>query len=162
MAMKQADKYRNDRSFSDDYLAQVKRILSRNAIRFIGIEVAQDADDTQESTDMVISVNNGRVAVRVRRPSCAFRDLTIRSRSFGGGTTELEKLRAGFGDWYLYCWTNSDSQISEWILVDINKMRSTGLLNKSKKDIPNGDGTFFVAFDKVELRMNHCLISAHL
>lgn len=158
MAMK-PNSYRNDREFSDIYLPRISEILRQNAMHIVRVEIATDELDTQQSTDMVINVIGGRVAVRVRRSAYKFRDLTIRSRRRNGSKTELAKLREGYGDWYLYCWTGNDGVITEWILADINKMRATGLLNKERKEVDNHDGTMFIAIPQAELRLNNCLVS---
>ncbi len=151
--------YQVNRAFSDYYLPQVVEILKRNAVHIVTISVAPEEQDKRQATDMVIEVTGGRVAVRVRRAQYKFRDLTIRSHSFGGRKTELEKLREGYGDWYLYCWASDDGNIGEWILVDINKMRSSGILAAQRKQIPNGDGTFFVTISPKELCDGDCIVA---
>lgn len=97
--------------------------------------------------------------VRIRRHDCDYRDLTIRSISRNGGKTELQKLREGFGDWYIYCWTNEKQQINEWMLINLNCVRESGLLGIYREDIPNGDGTFFRVVSFTELRLNKCITS---
>ena len=96
--------YPVQREQSDMYLEAFKDILRRNSMNFLSLEVSNEYKDTQEATDMLIKIEGGDVALRVRNPSCKFRDFTIRSRSKYGGKTEIDKLKEGFGDWYLYVW----------------------------------------------------------
>lgn len=151
--------YKSNRAFADSYLPEVIEILKRNAMHIVTIRVAPEEQDIQQATDMLIEVTGGSVAVRVRRPYKNIRDLTIRSRIRYGGITELAKLRAGYGDWYLYCWTGENEKIAEWILVDINKMRSSRILDEPRPEISNRDGTFFVAIPTSELCANDCIVA---
>lgn len=150
--------YQTNRGFADSYTDAVKDILKQNAMHIVTIAVAQDNLDKQQATDMTITISGGCVAVRVRRDNTRYRDLTIRSRTKFGGKTELAKIREGFADWYLYCWTK-DGNISEWIIVDLDCLRESGLLDLSRKEIPNGDGTYFVNVTIAELRANNCIAS---
>lgn len=154
--------YAVDRVWSDERLAQVTEILRDNAMHIVKIEIAPETRDTKEATDLIIEVTGGSVAVRVRRSDTRFRDLTIRSRRPSGIPTELHKIRQGFGDWYLYGWTDN-GHISEWILVDLNQVRNTGLLEKVRRGIPNFDGSScFIAISISELFANSCLTSFRL
>ena len=149
----------NDKQWSDHFIPQVTRILQSNASKIISIEVAPPDADAERATDMTIKVVGGNVAVRVRRDATRFRDLTIRSRRSSGRKTELEKIREGFADWYLYAWTINGT-ISEWVLVDLGRVRESGLLDKPRKEIPNKDGTtFFVGIPIAELEQNSCIVS---
>lgn len=141
------------------YLPQVKRILKDNAAEFISVEEASDDEDKHHATDFNIIIVGGVVAVRIRRSDCRYRDWTIRSRILQG-KTELAKLLDGYGDWYLYCWTNKNAVIKEWILIDLERVRSSNLLNiiTKKPDIPNGDGTYFKSVSIGELNINDCLL----
>ena len=129
-------------------------------MRLIIIDEASIEDDKHHATDFVAHIKGGDVAVRIRRPDCLFRDWTIRSKIIYG-KTELAKLQDGFGDWYLYCWTNQKGNINEWMFIDLNLVRISGLLDKMalQFDIPNNDGTYFKSCSIAELIKNECLMS---
>ena len=134
--------YQENRSFSDSHHDEIKQILKDNLMHITSIEIANDHQDMNEGTDYVIHIEGGTIAGRVRRPDCKYRDFTIRAVN-KGYKTEIDKLREGFGDWYLYCWTNEYNRIDEWILVDINKIRKNSLLeHRTVKD--NGESTGFI------------------
>ena len=152
--------YSANRQFADEYTDQLKTILGDHLSDIVKIEVAPDTLDQEEATDMVIQLKSGMVACRVRRDNIKFRDWTIRTRSFYGKKTEIDKLREGYGDWYLYGWAK-DGKISRWMLIDLLKVRISGLLDKSRIEIPNTDGgrTKFIAISVPELIEADCLIA---
>jgi hypothetical protein len=108
---------------------------------------------------MLLRISGSDVASRVRRPCQGYRDLTVRSRRESGHRTELDKLRDGHCDWYFYGWAE-DGLIDEWMIVDMNKVRAEGLLDKERYEISNKDGTYFVAVSARELFDCGC-IAAH-
>lgn len=142
--------------------AQVEGIIRYNIGRLVDIRLAPYADDAKKATDLVISIDSGTVALRVRDAGCPFRDFTIRSSVPSGKQTELHKLREGYGRWYLYCWRTRSGVIRDWILVDMDKMRASGLLYRERQDIKNPDGTCFRVFTIDELRKNDCIVAASL
>ena len=145
--------------FSEKHMDQIKAILRQLAMHIVKIEVATPDEDMQTATDLKIKITAGDVAVRVRRPNCAFRDITIRSIN-KGNRTEIHKLRDGYGDWYLYAWTD-ESGICEWVLYDIHKMRESGILDQKRSTIPNGDGTGFYSYSINELSHIGAVIEHH-
>jgi hypothetical protein len=143
--------------FFDD----VKKILKNQAMFIVSIEVAPPAEDLERCTDIRMKVESGDVAVRIRRDDCKFRDITIRSynRNYD---TELNKIKKGYGSYYLYCWTIDDC-ISEWVLIDLNILRNSGLLNEKRQTIMNTDKkTGFVVFTIAELEKNKAVVSLFL
>lgn len=153
--------YEIQRKVSDAYLPAFKDILEKNSMNFLSMKVSDEHKDMKEATDMIIKIEGGDVALRVRDASIKYRDLTIRSRTKFGGKTELQKLKEGFGDWYLYGW-GRQRIIEEYVLVDLDRMRDFKILDKNRKEIPNGDGTYFVNIDLGELEMCGCIISKKL
>lgn len=151
--------YLKQRISSDKYLDSFKEILRRNSMHFLSMEVSSDEKDTQEATDMIVKIEGGDVALRVREPSCKYRDLTIRTRSRSGGKTEAHKIYDGFGDWYLYGWGDGHKTVLEYILVDLNRVRKFKLLNANRPQISNGDGTKFFSIPIGELEMAGCIVS---
>lgn len=135
----------------------IKEILRGQAMHIVDIEVATPEEDMKQATDMKIKITAGDVAVRIRR-DIKWRELTIRAK-YGDSKTEIHKLREGYGDWYLYVWTVGN-KISEWIIVDINKMRKTGLLFEERPIKMNKDGyTGFVKYTIPELEDAGCIVA---
>lgn len=149
--------YRQDRTWANKYLPQVIKILRENINHLVEIKVAPDRKDMTQAVDLVIRLQGGNVAVRLRRSNCKYRDLTIRAKRDSGTKTELAKIKQGFGKWYFYGWINERDKVYEWMLIDLDKMRSSELLEK-KRLIPNDDGTYFIAISKQELKSVGCLI----
>lgn len=154
--------YQQDRQWGDGYTEQVMGILKRLIVHCVVLSIAPTEEDNKHATDLTITLDGGFIAVRLRRPNCTRRDLTIRSSRSSGAKTELAKIKEGFASRYFYGWTNTNHVINEWILVDLDKMRSSGLIFTPRKDIPNGDGTFFVCFALNELSQAGCLIETQL
>lgn len=159
MTLHTVSAFKKDYSYSASMIGQVCEILKQNAMHIIKIEIATPDEDMKRSTDLKATVTGGSVAVRTRRPYRTFRDLTIRAHK-NGNKTEIHKLREGYGDWYLYAWENEFGILSEWILVDINKMRSSGLLYESRPIQPNKDGvTGFISYSIEELKRCGALVA---
>ena len=107
-----------DWGWADQYIPDIKEILKTYAMHIVEFEVAPIDRDMTEGTDMVVRVSGGDVAVRIRRDDCRFRDLTIRAWRKTGAKTEIDKIREGHIDFYLYCWTEQEyGLIGDYILV---------------------------------------------
>lgn len=155
-------------AFEKSMMPQVKELLKKHAAHIIRIDTATEEQDTQQATDLVLRVDSGTIAVRVRDldtfKNKAWRDLTIRTQVRSGGRTEIHKLRDGWGDWYFYAWaegaTRGEKRIKEYMLLDIHKIRAKGLLEalEQKRAIPNDDGTFFKPISLQELLRNECVV----
>lgn len=151
--------FENNWSFQQRYQSQIEIILRRNASHLIDIRVASADDDLQHATDMTLHIIGGSVACRVRRPY-PYRDLTIRAYN-RGRKTELQKLREGNARWYLYLWEKTSGIIGDWILVDLDALRASDLLNNDRPIIMNRDGeTGFVAYTIQELIDANALAAA--
>lgn len=137
-----------------NYLDDVRNILKNQAMNIVDVEIATPEEDLKQCTDMKVKITAGDVAVRIRRENCKYRDITIRAVN-KGNRTEIHKLREGYGDWYLYAWTDGQN-IVDWILLDINKFRKSGLLNDGRKITMNPDGvTGFTAYSINELTQHN-------
>lgn len=145
--------------FSESHLSDIGKVLQLNFDKIVKIEVAGREDDLKKSTDLKIKVHSGDVAVRIRR-NIPWRELTIRAYCHGY-KTEIDKLKEGYADWYLYLWTDASDKICDWILVDIHLMRQFGLLDKDKAIKMNYDGTGWVAFTQDELNEANAIIAKH-
>ena len=148
-----------DWEWSDAHLEEVIDILKANSMHMLSIKLATPDEDMSRSTDLVMTVEGGNVAVRVRRQKyhSTFRDLTIRAWRSSGVKTELQKIIDGFGRWYLYAWAD-DNGIIDWLLVDLNKLRGSDLFDRPY--IINKDNTTgFIAIKDSELKEAGCLIA---
>lgn len=152
-----------DWQWSDLYLREVRRVLMLNARFFVDFQVADYERDVKYATDITVNVDSEiAIAVRLRRPLYNFRDLTIRAERTSGAQTELEKLRAGYGDFYLYGWVQGQ-YIHEWMLVDLHRLRSTLLFYKDWPIRRNTDHqTAFIAIPYHDLRQAGCVLAAEI
>lgn len=143
-------------------MPEIRRILALNALALFDFQIATAQQDIKEATDMVITTSGQKaIAVRIRRSNVTFRDLTIRAYRTSGATTELEKIKEGAGDYYLYAWEASQSlSIGDWVLVDLHRLRHSGLLDHAWRRIANTDRkTEFIAIPVKVLREYDCVIS---
>ena len=150
-----------DWRWADGHMQAIVDVLEQNAMHLLSIQVASTGHDLKKATDLVVTVDGGDVAVRIRRPRYRgrYRDLTIRAWRSSGVKTERDKLVEGFGDWYLYGWSDGDGGLEDWFLVDLDKLRETGLLTQ-KTIQPNRDGrTGFISISDKELRMHDCMVA---
>lgn len=152
-----------DWSWSDGFLPEVRRVLALNAAHFFTLRIASYHQDVKQATDMVVSITEGKsIAIRLRRADYPQRDLTIRSSRASGAITELEKIKAGHGDFYLYGWTQ-DLHIAEWMLVDLHRLRASGLLSRYREEIANKDSqTRFIYIPYRALNSYHCIANARV
>ncbi len=156
--------YQQDRAWEGSYQDQVLAILNTQMHHLVELAIASDYKDRKQATDFVVKMKGGDIAVRLRRPRYEQRDWTIRARRDNGTKTELAKIREGYGSHYFYGWTDELHGITEWILIDLNKARASGLLTRdwvliANKDL-NGrpDGTYFIAIPASVLRDAGCLL----
>lgn len=155
--------YQRDRQWESRYAEKVKAILKMLLRHLVKISIAPLEKDTKEATDFIIETEGLGTAVRLRRPGCKHRDLTLRSDRSNGAKTELAKIIEGFASRYFYGWTDIHGEIPEWILVDLDKMRASSLLTTSRKPIHNLDGkTSFISFSLKELNDAGCLLERQL
>ena len=153
-----------DWAWTKQFEPQASKILAEYlgsyVVRFV---LSPLEKDQKEATDMYAIVTNGTVALRIRRPKYTFRDLTIRAYRTNGYETELQKILRGWARWYFYAWTDPlGKRILEWIIVDLNDVRTTGLLLKASR-WDNHDGeTGFVAVNLHELKRTNSLVATNL
>lgn len=149
-----------DWGWADGYLPEIRRILAMNAMTIFKFEVASFEADVKRATDMLISVSGEKaIAVRVRSEGYWQRDLTLRAHRSSGVVTELAKIKAGNGDFYLYGWAKG-SILAEWMFVDLSRLRKSGLLERTWRMIPNKDKvTGFIAIPYTMLRDTGCLVT---
>lgn len=155
--------FTRDWNWQEGYLPEVQRILLQNAVYLFNVSIASWYQDVKQATDMTVTLGGKpkAVGVRLRRADYSYRDLTIRANRVSGAKTELEKILAGMGDAYLYGWTNG-SHISEWMLIDLNRLRSSGLLQYTKPQFNRDRQTSFIAIPYPTLRQYGCVLNANM
>jgi len=166
--MKDTHDFTNNVRFQHAYMVEAYRILCSYMWGLVNFRLATEVEDTRQSTDAVLEVD-GKVTIgmRVRRHKVypngkTYRDLTIRALSKGGGKTELAKMREGWCDWYFYGWLTPDSRLSEFMLLEIEPLRRSGLLFDNRPITMNGDGTGFVSYTLKELYTTMSLFVCNL
>lgn len=162
MGMRLRSLYQRDRDWSDTYISQVVKLLVSLGHHLVRIDVASLEKDNKQATDFEVRIKGGDIAVRLRRPSVKFRDLTIRTHRDSGAKTELAKIKEGYAFCYFYGGLDTTDTISEWIFVDLDKVRETGLLEKERHIQHNHDGTHFIGIPIRELYNAGCLIAYNL
>lgn len=137
----------------DKYLDSVRKIILRNIHLFGDVVKATPKQDMEEGFDLVLSFVDTKIALRLRQEKyySRYRQVTIRSRSRYGGRTEIDKIRDGLGDYYLFGWEDG-SQITRYCIFDIRKFTNLYIENPSGINIPNRDGTCFNAYNLKDIR----------
>jgi len=145
------DTYEKRRSFGDQFLGTVRRIVGPYILESSPPEV-----DQNQATDLMLMQGRTKsVAVRVRQHKYLERyphDFTLRSK-VRAGPSEVDKIMGGFGDLMFYGWANEQGEgLAAWMLLELNELRRAfmGCDWKSKYDTgtkPNGDGTGLRYFD---------------
>jgi len=159
---KELEREKNFSPIIEKVLAQNAEKIHESGIKIFEIKKSSPEDDMQKGFDFVFTMGNFTVPVRIRKPTCRFRDFTVRSMSRLGGKTEIHKLKEGAGDVYFYAWCKhieNKEVIDEWWLVNVHNLRNSGLLETERKEIPNYDGTMFIAFKYEELKAYDCIIA---
>jgi hypothetical protein len=131
------------------------------------IDTADTRSDCELAMDYWIewSEGCGGLGARIRyRNKCHWRQLTIRSRVPSGAKTELDKVRAGYMRWCLYAWVDPCvyDRIPEWVIVAMDPLRDSGLLDDGRPEKPNTDGTWFVPYGPDELISCGAVVGAHV
>lgn len=133
--------FERDKAWADRYFPEIERVIRQVAGQIISVRFASDDEDMKKATDYVVTVESGEIACRIRRfkPEWKPVDITIRAWRASGTETELAKLKRGFGRWMLYAWAKDDGQFESWVFIDLDKLRSSNLLD-SDNTIANRDG----------------------
>lgn len=146
------------------FIPAITRILRKNAHHVLTIQEATDTEDMTECFDAVIKTETKKIAIRIRSYYYFknFRDFTIRAKLKSGRRTELHKIKEGKGDLYFYAWKKEDNNsLIAYMLIDLDKLRESGLLDINKKAYPNNDGhSWLIGFSKDELDVKgNCLLN---
>lgn len=131
------------------YFPVIRKILNKNSYLFTKFIEATPKQDMEEGFDSIFMFPDVKIPIRIRK-NCflKYRDVTIRSKSGYGNPTEIDKIRAGCGDYYFYGWENEKrTNIFCYTIFDLKKFVNTGVIDfPTDSDIPNGDGTFFNSY----------------
>lgn len=150
-----------DFRWQEGFLPEVKRVLTANACHLINIEVADTHADMKRATDFHVFTKVGDIAVRIRRYPCAWRDWTVRYSRPSGAKTEYEKLKEGYGDFYLYAWEGEmPLRFQDWVLIDLHLVRATDALCRGKLD-KNHDGSSDFLSIPVR-RLGDCIVATNM
>lgn len=134
--------WKQDKAWADRYWPEIERVIRQVAGEIIDVRQADDESDQKRATDYVVSVSSGDIACRIRKwQYWRYAEVTIRSSRPGPYKTELQKIREGFGRWYLYAWAHDDGQFGAWVFVDLDKLRDSGFLERSWEEQNNHDGS---------------------
>lgn len=155
--MSNESQWEQDKAWADGYLPQIEAVVRQVAGDIIEIRTGTDEEDRKQATDYVVHVSSGAIACRVRQ-NCSYRDLTLRASRPSGTETELAKIKAGWGRWYLYMWTKG-GQAAAWIFVDMDSLRASGLLDGAARQ-RNPDGVTFLPISVQALATAGCLVQS--
>lgn len=149
-----------DKAWADNYLPAIRAVVCGLAQKILTIEFASEQEDQEHAFDYLVTLSEGKIACRIRRPECDYRDFTIRAWRASGSKTELSKIKEGFGQWYLYAWAKDEKTFISWVFIDLDKLRTSGLLEKDYPIIPNPDKeTGFISLKILDLLHNDCVVS---
>lgn len=154
--------------FAELHMPEVRRMLGNLPARlFFNIDTAPLVQDTQQATDLVLSLTSGDIAVRVRKNWYWLNtqkrhyapDWSIRAVCHGY-KTEIEKLKEGFARWYFMSYSKDDlGQLAFWWLIDLDTVRREGILDQPWPIHPNNDGTAGMYIPVTGLYKSHCILA---
>ncbi|MDO8588387.1 MAG: hypothetical protein Q7T82_15270 [Armatimonadota bacterium] len=146
--------WKRDKAQSDRLIPELKRICGEYLIG-----EAPEEDDAERNTDLIVlKLAAVRIACRIRTHEYMEAyggEFTIRSSRPTGTKTELAKIIEGWGDYFLYGFSDAAGRIlAAWMLGDLKVFRHwfASQLVKNKGNIPgtecaNKDGSsLFRAF----------------
>ena len=127
--------YSEDREWADSFNKQVMKICKKS-LRSKGIKVSSLSDDTYRAQDLY-TVEGVTIAVRVRDSSyMKYKDeFTVRvgRPKSGEDQGELKKIKRGFGNYYLYGFTEN-KKVVHWTLINLEKFRE--YLDSDEYEVP--------------------------
>lgn len=142
--------YERNRSFADGFVDEIAGCIGRALVR-----VADDGVDRRMATDMMLLRDvNMNIACRIRRHGYADlypNDFTIRTSSFNGSLSELDKIKAGWANRLFYGHAGKDNaSIEKWMFLDLDVFRD--FMRRAPtcfrlKERRNTDGTSFATFN---------------
>jgi len=155
------EKIQRDKEWADSYFPQIREILKGVFESLIDVQEASIEEDIKQATDYkIVNVANFSIGCRIRKDYdnlFKYGDVTFRLSRPSGSKTEMQKFREGKPDWYFYGWVNSDSKISHWVVLDMDKIRENNILDSPDNIRSNRDGTKFAGFKIHRLSDNGCV-----
>lgn len=150
------------KQWADKFWPEIERVVRTVAGDIVDVQIASDHQDQKQATDYIVTVSSGDIACRVRNWEYwrRFGDFTIRWSVPSGITTEWEKIKAGYGRWYLYAWVRPTDKFGAWIFVDLDRLRDSGLLDRMAGPWDNYDGTTFKTLAPLKLYEYGCIVKA--
>jgi len=152
--------YTTDRQWSDKFLPEIVIILENNAKYLLNVRISGEEKDKTEATDLQLKTDGGDIAVRILREK-KYNTFTIRSYRSSGSKTELAKLKEGYCRWYFFGWCKDD-KLSEWIIIDVNKLRESGLLDAYETIMNKDQTTGFIAIPLKDLSFHDCIVAFNI
>lgn len=143
------------------------------ALNVVRVSVAGWDEDVHRNTDMQIATldNGHRIMCRARRHQFATRypgEITVRLSRPSGATTEMAKIRVGFGDYGIYGFEAKPgtSRLAPWTLYNVHRLREYLESNGRWIYRANRDGSSaFAAFRVQEMPLgfllNHAEAQTH-
>lgn len=117
--------WKNDKTWSDQFLPQIKRELGA----FLLNEPPFDEDQERNTDLIVLKMDSVRIACRIRKYAFYLNqnyrnDFTIRSGRPSGAKTELAKIIEGWGDYLFYGFCNiEETELIAWRILSLNAFR---------------------------------------
>lgn len=169
--------YDADREFADRFLSHQAEIVNK-AIR---VDVAPIEEDLRRNTDLVLvtpvlpkSGRAIRISARVRRvaerdktdanrlPYC--RQFTIRERRVSGVETEMDKIKLGYGDMFVYGFESEpgSDRLYPWFIGNLDILREYyehGGRSAGRKKNKGNHGSSFLAFNLDDMPLGFILAS---
>ena len=92
--------WESDKAWADRYLPEIERVVKLMAHKIISIEVSAPEADQFQATDYIVRADAGDIACRIRKWQYfgRFHDFTLRARRPSGISTEVSKIKDGYGD----------------------------------------------------------------
>mgnify|MGYP006438835187 CR=1 FL=1 len=154
------DTYRKRRSWSDQFLETVQRIVGEHLV-----EPSPAEYDIERASDLtVMRAKPVHIAVRVRRHKYLEKyggEFTIRSKVLNGHDSELEKVKCGFADMMFYGFAaeSGPPDLAQWTLLNLNLFRRQLICNAGRRQLRTGvktnhDGTALRWFALDSLQSN--------
>lgn len=140
--------YREDKAWEESWIPHVIGCIKSRLF----LAQAKIDEDQERVTDIMLSVRDVRIGVRIRHPEYFDRygdEVTLRCRRDSGAKTEWEKVLEGHGDLLFYGFANPGWQhmksIRRYTIVSLHAIRRIMDRERPPKlpTIPNGDGTYF-------------------
>ncbi len=136
---------------------------------FIDVTEASALEDTKQATDLILNLDGGQMAWRMRHIDYALGNEARGIRPYGyqwsvrqycrGHKTEIDKLREGFARWYFFGYGDDDKKIPAYFIIDLDEVRARGVLEmKTIWTTPyNKDGTGGMYTDMANVAAHGCM-----